>query len=110
MRSGETLFQQKHGRAPGAQDITSVRAEVQAALGERGYLFARKGVAQSGPNPESRWTDEEVVYTALAHALRTGSETFVLTKDEDLLDQFYRLIYLVDTQLPQHADRGLIPA
>ena len=97
MKLGEMRFQQKHGRAPADGDIAAVRADVQRLLGERGYLFARKGAASSGSRSETRWTDEEVVYTALAHALRTGSETFVLTKDEDLLDQLYRLVYLVDT-------------
>jgi len=98
MRLGEIVFQQKHGRPAGESERGAVRAGVQSLLGERGYLFARKGASSSAGNrAETRWTDEEVVYTALAHALRTGSETFVLTKDEDLLDQLYRLVYLVDT-------------
>jgi hypothetical protein len=97
MRLAEMRFEREVGRPPSESDAQSVRADVQKNLGERGYLFARKRAAPAGERPATHWTDEEVVFTALAHALRTGAETFILTKDEDLLDQLYRLVYLVDT-------------
>ena len=97
MRLAEMRFERDTGRPAGANDAQALRGDLQKNLGERGYLFARKGAGPAGPRPTTHWTDEEVVYTAFAHALRTGAETFVLTKDEDLLDQFYRLVYLVDT-------------
>ncbi len=96
MTLAEYRFEREAGRPPTTGDAQAIRADVQRALGERGYLFAKKGAGR-GKRATPHWTDEEVVYTALAHALRSGAETFVLTKDEDLLDQLYRLVYLVDT-------------
>ena len=105
MRLAELRFEQEAGRPPGEGDAQALRTDVQKQLGERGYLFARKGAAPPGKRPATHWADEEVIFTALAHSLRTGAETFVLTKDEDLLDQLYRLVYLVDTH-----DRSMLIA
>lgn len=40
---------------------------------------------------DSRATDESLVYFAAEHALRTGQQTVVLTKDQDVMEQFYKL-------------------
>ena len=93
---GKQEFERIHGRAPQDTDRTTVRGYVQRAVGERGFLFAKKGQLQQVAGRYSN-ADEETVYTAVAHALRTGRQTVILTGDEDLLDQFYRLVYLIDT-------------
>jgi hypothetical protein len=92
----EYQFERDHGRPPGPQDEDEVRAKLQRDYGDRAYLLAKKGRAGSGKTP-TYYTDEEVVYAAVASALRSGRETVILTRDEDLLDQFYRLMYLIDS-------------
>jgi hypothetical protein len=69
---------------------------IQQRYGERGELMARKGLAGVGrPN---RYTDEKVVGAAVLHAVMTGKPTCILTKDEDLQEQFYKLCWLLDMQ------------
>jgi hypothetical protein len=96
MAWAEGEHERKLGRPLEEADRPAVRATVQAALGERGYLFAKKGASEQAKGTRSS-ADEETVYCAIAHALRTGRQTVILTRDEDLIDQFYRLIYLLDT-------------
>jgi hypothetical protein len=53
-----------------------------------------------------RWaTDESLVYFAAAHAISTGRPTVVLTKDQDVLEQFYKLWWFLDTHY-----RGMLMA
>ncbi len=94
---GEIEFERRHGRHPKDSDANEVRSLVQRATGERGFLFARKGAQERRRTGRLSFADEELVYSAVAHALQTGRQTIILTKDEDLLDQFYRLVYLLDT-------------
>lgn len=96
MRWGAWEFERAHGRPALESDRTALQTHVQKAVGERGFMFAKKGGIDSARRKRS-FADEEVVYTAVAHAIRTGRQAVILTKDEDLLDQFYRLIYLLDT-------------
>lgn len=94
---GELEFERQHGREATEKDISKVRAIVQRAVGERGFLFAKKGAAERAKKGTLSFADEELVYTSVADALRSGRQTIILTKDEDLLDQFYRLVYLIDS-------------
>jgi hypothetical protein len=71
-----------------------VRARLQQVFGPRGQLIAAKARGKQGI---TRSTDEEVVYVAIAHALRSGQPTAILTKDEDIQEQFYKLVWLIDT-------------
>jgi hypothetical protein len=97
MSWAELDFERRHGRTPAEADADVLRALVQRSLGERGTLFAKKGAQEKAKRGAISYADEELVYVAVAEALRTGRETIILTKDEDLLDQFYRLIYLLDS-------------
>ncbi len=92
----EYQFEQEIGRPPGPGDQEEVRARLQRDFGDRAYFLAQKGRRGSGKTP-TYYTDEEVVFTAVISALRTGRETVIVTADEDLLDQLYRLIYLLDS-------------
>ena len=96
MRWGELEFERQHSRSPLPTDAQAVAGIVQKAVGERGFLFAKKGAQEQGGGGYSA-ADEELVYTAVAAALRTGRQSVLLTRDEDLLDQLYRLMYLIDS-------------
>lgn len=90
------VFVREHGRPPTTEaDISQINARLQRELGERGYLFAKKGAAH--PNADEDYCDEEVVVVAMLMALKTGRESIILTKDMDLFDQFFRLQYLVSS-------------
>ncbi len=97
MSWGEIEFERRHGRSATEADADEVRSLVQRATGERGFLFAKKGAEERRRTGRISFADEELVYTAVAHALHSGRQTIILTKDEDLLDQFYRLTSLIDT-------------
>lgn len=92
----EIAFANEFGRPPREGDKSTIHGIAQRAVGERGFLLAKKGAGEQAAGALS-FADEELVYTAVASALRTGRQTTILTKDEDLLEQFYRLIYLLDT-------------
>ena len=47
-------------------------------------------------------TDEWLVCLAFTTAITTGREVVILTKDADILEQSYKLQWLLDT-LPGHA-------
>jgi hypothetical protein len=68
--------------------------EVQRTLGERAYLLGRKNW-KTPPDRRSN-TDEQLVVIALAHALQTSRPTLILTRDQDVLEQFYKLVVLID--------------
>jgi hypothetical protein len=62
---------------------------------ERGRALAHK---DGHPVALDKWaTDESLVYLAAAHALETGRPTVILTKDQDVLEQFYKLWWFLDT-------------
>jgi hypothetical protein len=90
----EIRFERTHGRLPDEQEAIALKAETQRLWGERGAFLAKKG---DRPITETFYTDEEVVYLAVATGLISGRPTIILTKDEDLQEQFYRLIWLIDT-------------
>ena len=48
-------------------------------------------------NKPNLLADEELVVWSILHALVTGNETMILTRDSDVLEQFYKAIYLLDT-------------
>jgi hypothetical protein len=80
------------GRDPSKSEV---RRRVQQAVGERGYLLGKKGLTPRPGSPAG--ADDEVVSLATMFALTTGRPTMILTKDEDLQEQFYKLIWLLDT-------------
>jgi hypothetical protein len=64
-------------------------------MGPRAYHLAKKGYEERQAQP--RFTDEVLVCLAFVNAILTGRETVILTKDYDLLEQFYKLQWLLDT-------------
>ena len=80
------------GRDPSEDEV---RRRVQQAVGERGLLLGKKGLTPGPGLPPG--ADDEVVTLAVLYAVTTGQPTLMLTKDEDLQEQFYKLIWLLDT-------------
>jgi hypothetical protein len=74
------------GRVPTHDELV---AELQSRLGERGLHMALKGIeANSSPN---KLADEELVVLAVLTAILRGSEVFILTRDQDVLEQYFKL-------------------
>ena len=90
-----SIFEEMHGRPPSIAEVRAIRSRYHEILGPRGYLLARKGEESSS---SAFSTDERLVYAAVAAGLRSGRPIYLLTKDEDLQEQFYKLLWLIDTQ------------
>src|ERR1039458_4553360 len=84
------VLTKKLGRNP---TLDEFNAEVQSRFGERGALLARKGVAAS--NSPNKLTDEHLVLSAVMTAILRGTETIVVTRDPDLLEQYFKLLCLI---------------
>jgi hypothetical protein len=68
-------------------------AEIQSNLGRRGFLIAKKGLeAANSPN---KLTDEHLVVMAVLTAIMRGTEVFIVTRDPDVLEQYYKLLCLM---------------
>ncbi|MFJ2957079.1 hypothetical protein [Streptomyces sp. NPDC087270] len=66
-------------------------AIAQKVFGERAAKLSMKGIG------DTRGTDEKLVFAAIHRALSTGVSTIILTKDADIEEQFFKLIWLLDT-------------
>ncbi len=95
LRVSASVFEEKYGRTPSDAEVRAIRAEYHRVLGPRGYLLARKGEESSA---SAFSTDERLVYAAVSAGLRSGRPIYLLTKDEDFQEQFYKLLWLIDTQ------------
>jgi len=88
-------FKEKHGHPPSDGEFRGLMEELHNTIGPRGYMLAKKGDAAEGsPN---FFTDEILVYLAMKTGIETGREVVILSKDEDILEQFYKLQWLLDT-------------
>lgn len=85
-------FREKQGRDPNSDELM---AGIQRTFGERGLVLVHK---DGRPVVADKWaTDESLVYLAAENALRTGRPTVILTKDQDVYEQFYKLWWFLDT-------------
>ena len=89
MKIERRLFQKEHGRDPDVVEERRLADDLQKHIGERGRLIATKA-GGSG-------TDEALVYLAVEHAITTGKQTLVLTRDADVEEQFFKLLWLIET-------------
>lgn len=90
-----TRFEEEHGRPPNNGETQLLMRELHAEIGPRGYLLAKKGhEAKGSPN---FFTDEVLVYLAMKTGIETGQDIVIISKDEDILEQFYKLQWLLDT-------------
>jgi len=91
MRTTEMRLGREIGRHP---TIDEVQQEVQRTLGERAYLIGRK--MKNAKLEELSHADEGLVTIAFARAVRTGRPTTILTRDQDVVEQLYKLTVLID--------------
>jgi hypothetical protein len=85
-----SILTSRLGRAPTNDELL---AEVQSQFGIRGFHMARKGVeAVNSPNV---LTDEQFVLMAIITAITRGQETFIITRDTDVLEQYYKALNLM---------------
>jgi hypothetical protein len=85
----EAMFVTQNGRAPTDDEKRQLAVDLQRELGPRALLLATKDPGM--------YTDEALVYLAVEHALKTGVETVVLTSDADVEEQFFKLLWLLNT-------------
>jgi hypothetical protein len=83
------VFRHEYGRDPDIDEDRRLPDSVQQHLGQRERLLATKGAGNL--------TDEALVYLAVEHALTTGKQTLVLTRDADVEEQFFKLLWLINT-------------
>jgi hypothetical protein len=88
-------FENAHGRAPIKDEFFPGFKKLGNAYDDRAARIAWKGACNYGRKNYA--TDEQTVTMAVLHALMTGQETTILTRDHDLMDQFYKLMFLIDT-------------
>lgn len=84
-------LREKLGRDPTKNEVNNFTKD---ELGLRGQLLAMKGASGASGH---RYNDEVLVMLALMFAVSAGNETAILTRDEDVLEQFYKGLWLVDT-------------
>jgi hypothetical protein len=88
-------FELANGHPPAYQELERLKQRVHQKFGARGYLLARKGADK--PLGPTYFTDEFLVCVAVVMAISAGRPVVVLTKDEDVQEQFYKLQWLLDT-------------
>ncbi len=77
-------------------DEAAIRGRMQALVGERGMTLAAKGYKDR--DKQNVFFDEETLVQAFTYALKTGSDTTILARDGDFVDQLIRFQYLLDSQ------------
>jgi hypothetical protein len=95
VRVEELKFEDAHGRKPNEAELVRLKQDLHRVVGPRGYLLARKGAEK--PSGPTFYTDELLVCLAMMTAITAGREVVILTKDEDIQEQFYKLQWLLDT-------------
>jgi hypothetical protein len=82
-------------RADIGADNCKVNNAIRKTFGERSEKLAIKGdKAKVGKH---RFHDEAIVVMTILHALATGQHTVLLTRDEDVFEQFRKACWLLDT-------------
>jgi hypothetical protein len=85
-------LKERLGRPPTPQELSNYCKDV---LGIRGQLLARKG--SECKTPGHLLNDELMVVLAILGAVCRGHEVAILTRDEDVFEQFYKALWLIDT-------------
>jgi hypothetical protein len=88
-------FENKQGRRPTKEEFFPGFKRLGKVYDDRAARIAWKGACDY--DRKNYAADEQMVTMAVLHALMTGRETTILTRDHDLMDQFYKLVFLIDT-------------
>ncbi len=90
----ERHLHRKHKRPPTKEEIQS---EIQSRVKERGIQLANDGIKGEARNSANIYNDEDLVTRAIIYGLSSGNEVVILTTDRGVQEQFYKLLYLIDT-------------
>jgi hypothetical protein len=85
-----SLLTKKLGRSPTDDEFL---AQVQGFLGARGFRIAKKGLEAT--NSVNKLTDEQLVLMAILTAIMRGTEVIIVTRDGDVLEQYYKVLCLM---------------
>jgi hypothetical protein len=89
-QAAANILTKRLGRSPTNDEFL---AEVQNHLGRRGFFIAKKGqIAANSPN---KFADEELVVMAALTAILKGRETFIISRDPDVLEQYFKVLCLM---------------
>ncbi len=89
------VLTKKLGRKPTNDEFV---AEVQKQVGPRGLLLAKKGLQALNSSNQltvNKLTDEQLVVMAVLTAIMRGTEVFIVTRDPDVLEQYFKLLVLI---------------
>ena len=89
-----SVFERTNGRPPESSELQQIKGNLQRFIRQRGFMVAKKG-AMNSPHPQL-YTDELLVYLATTTAICTGRSVVILTKDNDLHEQLYKLQWLLN--------------
>jgi len=95
-RLGSILFRDfatKQGRDPTEEEFNRM---IQAAGGEHEFHLIRKG--KTDIEKETFFADEQLVATAVCDTIINRRESTILTTDTDVLEQFAKLLHIIDVQ------------
>jgi hypothetical protein len=85
-------FRKQKGREPTKKELHGFGIK---EMGERTEFLARKGA--TARMPAHRYNDEALVAIAVTDAIYSGREAVILTSDEDVFEEFYKSLWLIDT-------------
>jgi hypothetical protein len=91
----EQEFKGKNNRLPSKGEFFRGFKGIDPSYDDRAFRIAWKGYQDYGKSNYA--ADEQLVTMAVLHALITGHETSIFTRDHDIMEQFYKLIQLMDT-------------
>jgi hypothetical protein len=83
-------FESESGKQPDGAELKQILDKLHNhEVGPRGYLLAKKGAADA--DSKNFYTDEILVVMGAMACINHAREVIILTKDEDLLEQLYKL-------------------
>jgi hypothetical protein len=89
------ILTERLGRPPTNDEFV---AEVQRQFGPRGLLLAKNGLQcldSAGKLSAARMADEQLVVMAVVTAIVRGTEVIIVTRDPDVLEQYFKLLNLI---------------
>jgi len=86
-------FIEKNGRRPEPDELQKLG---QTYSGARGWKLAQKA-EQNRVQLAKYPADEELVVTAALHSILFARPSYVLTRDNDVIEQWWKGLYLIDT-------------
>lgn len=95
LRSHLRRAESARGRELSTQERISVERAIEQGLGQRSYHLAQDGLRER--DPVTYFTDEWLVYLATATAITTGRHVVILSNDEGVQEQLFKLCWLLKT-------------